>query len=409
MKTKIFLNVLLFLIMNALMFAQSDYETLQNFKSLYKQIEESIKNVSSVDECISISEKINNLRNEFMGSKTFLNKALYPENFESAFAKIENTLETKRTDLTQISTLTTQVGTLQTQVTELNQKNEELIKQINELMLKSERDQATITELKKLVAQLRGNINQRDLLVRDLVDSLLVEFIKSPQNLSPKESQAIMSKVNKANLFYNIERTIADNIQFTKVTQMTADDFSQMKKQYTDFDKVWKQIGPRLSSVYLNKKQKKSEIVQIDSLFIQWNAQIDGGIWRSINNLFVGKGIYLAPFNNSDLFVGNVSTFIDDEIKNLGVKSKSESEDVFHTFTDSVYNKTFAEKWLPVLIENNMMTQSQKDIIEAKIELWKKEATSSFSYWVYIITIAIILLVVVYIFQRTKKKSIKVE
>jgi len=409
MKTKIFLSVLLFLIINILLLAQSDYETLQNFKSQYKQIEESIKNVSSVDECNIISEKINNLRNDFTGNKTFLDKSLYPDNFESAFAKIEKALDVKKTDLTQISTLTTQVGSLQTQVTELNQKNEELIKQINELMLKSEKDQATITELKRLVAQLRGNINQRDLLVRDLVDSLLVAFIKSPQNLNQKESQAIMSKVNKANLFYNIERTIADNIQFTKVTQMTADDFSQMKKQYSDFDKVWKQIGPRLSSVYLNKKQKKSEIAQIDSLFIQWNDQINNGIWRSVNNLFIGKNIYLAPFNNADLFVTNVSAFIDEEIKNIGVKSKNESEDIYYTFTDSVYYKTFAKKWLPVLIENNMMTQSQKDVVEAKIEFWKKEATSSFSYWVYVITIIIILLVVVYIFQKTKKKSIKVE
>lgn len=409
MKTKIFLSVLLFLIMNALMIAQSDYETLQNFKSQYKQIEESIKNVSSVDECTVISEKINNLRNDFAGNKTFFNKALYPENFESAFVKIENALETKKADLTQISTLTTQVGTLQIQVTQLNQKNEELIKQINELMLKSGKDQATITELKRLVGQLRGNINQRDLLVRDLVDSLLVEFIKSPQNLSSKESQAIMSKVNKANLFYNVERTISDNIQFTKVTQMTAEDFSLMKKQYGDFDKVWKQIGPRLSSVYLNKKQKKSEIAQIDSLFVQWNDQINNGIWRSVNNLFIGKNIYLAPFNNADLFVTNVSAFIDEEIKNIGAKSKNESEDIYYTFADSVYYKSFSIKWLPVLIENNMMTQSQKDIVEAKIEFWKKEASSSFSYWVYVITIIIILLVVVYIFQRTKKKSIKVE
>lgn len=409
MKTKIFLSVLLFLIMNALMLAQSDYETLQNFKGRYKQIEESIKNVSSVDECTIISEKINNLKSDFAGNKTFLNKTLYPENFESAFVKIENALESKKTDLGQISTLTTQVGTLQTQVTQLNQKNEELIKQINELMVKSEKDQTTISELKRLVAQLRGNINKRDILVRDLVDSLLVEFIKSPQNLSQKESQAIMSKVNKANLFYNIERTIADNIQFTKVTQMTTDDLSQMKKQYTDFDKVWKQIGPRLSSVYLNKKQKKSEIAQIDSLFIQWNDQIDGGIWRSINNLFTSKNINLIPFNNANQFVDNVSAFINDEIKNLGVKSKNESKDIFYTFTDSVYYKTFVKKWFPVLIENNMMTQSQKDIIDAKIEIWKKEATSSFSYWVYIIAIAIIFLVVAYIFQRTKKKSIKAE
>src|SRR3989339_2159361 len=272
MKTKIFLGILFLFVISASIFAQSDYETVQNFKRQHKQIVEAIKNAVSPDDCNIIEEKINNLRNEFEGNKALLDKALYPDNFESSFEKIESAFQSKRTDLAQINILTTQVGTLQEQVLMLNQKNEDLMKRISDLTLKSEKDQADIANLKKLVSQLRGNINQRDLLVRDLVDSLLVEFIKSPQNLSPKESQAIMSKVNNANLFYNIERTIADNIQFTKVTQMTADDYSQMKKQYTDFDKVWKQIGPRLSSVYLNKKQKKSEIAQIDSLFIQWNA-----------------------------------------------------------------------------------------------------------------------------------------
>jgi len=409
MKAKMFLSVLLFLIMNALIVAQSDYETLQSFKSQYKQIEESIKSASSVDECTAISEKINNLRSDFVDNKTFLDKSLYPENFESAFTKIENALETKKTDLTQIGALTTQVGTLQTQVTELNQKNEELIKQINELMVKSEKDRATITQLNRLVSQLRGNINQRDLLVRDLVDSLLVEFIKTPQNLNQKEAQAIISKVNKGNLFYNIERTIADNIQFTKVTQMTPGDFSQMKKQHRDFDKVWNQIGPRLSSVYLSKKQKKSEIAQIDSLFVEWSSQINNEIWKSIHRQFLEKEINLIPFNNSDQFVSSVSAFIDNEIKNLDVKSREESENTFLAFIDSVYSKTVEKEWVPILFENNMMTQAEKDIIDAKIEVWKKEAGPSYSYWGYIIVGAIIIFVVAYMFQKKKKPAIKAD
>lgn len=407
MKTKIFFCVLLMFIMDSHMFAQSDYEALQNFKSRYKQIEESIKNISSLDDCNIIGEKINNLKNDFMSNKALLDKALYPENFESSFIKIEGEVESKKRDFAQISTLTTQVATLQTQVTALNQKNEELIKQIDDLRMKAERDQATILELKRLVGQLRANINQRDLLVRNLVDSLLVEFIKSPQNISQKEAKTIIARVKKENLFYNIERTIVDNIRFTRVTQMTADDFSQMKKQYHDFYKVWKQIGPRLSDVYLKTKQKKSEISQIDSSFVQWNDQINNEMWKSIYNLFQKKNINLVPFNNADTFVNSVSSFIDDEIKNLGIKSRDESENTFHVFTDEVYFKTVENKWIPILIGNNMMTQTQKAIIDTKIGTWKKGISSSYSYLVFVVVGVILLVAIVFLFRRLKKSFIK--
>ncbi|MBI3125410.1 MAG: hypothetical protein HYZ10_13500 [Ignavibacteriales bacterium] len=407
MKAKIFLVTLFLVAISSSIFAQSDYETVQNFKRQHKQIAEAIKNAASSDDCNIIEEKINNLRNEFAGNKALLDKALYPDNFESSFEKIESAFQSKRTDLAQINILTTQVGTLQEQVLMLNQKNEDLMKRISELTLKSEKDQADIANLKKLVSQLRGNINQRDLLVRDLVDSLLVEFIKSPQEMTQKERRVIITKVNKGNLFNNVKRTIEDNIRFTNVTQMTADDFSKMKKQQRNFDKVWKQIGPRLSSVYLKEKNKKLEISQIDTLFVQWNNQMNNEIWRSIHALFMEKNINLISFNNSNQFVDKVCSFIDEQIKNLEVKSTDESEEIFYTFTDSVYFKTVEKKWIPVLLENNMMTQTEKDIIDGKINEWKNEMTPSYAYLGFIIVGVIIIAAVLYAYKKTKKASSK--
>lgn len=407
MKTKIFLGILFLFVISASIFAQSDYETVQNFKRQHKQIVEAIKNAVSPDDCNIIEEKINNLRNEFEGNKALLDKALYPDNFESSFEKIESAFQSKRTDLAQINILTTQVGTLQEQVLMLNQKNEDLMKRISDLTLKSEKDQADIANLKKLVSQLRGNINQRDLLVRDLVDSLLVEFIKSPQEMTQKERRVIITKINKGNLFNNIKRTIEDNIRFTNVTQMTADDFSKMKKQQRNFDKVWKQIGPRLSSVYLKEKNKKLEISQIDTLFVQWNNQMNNEIWRGIHALFMEKNINLISFNNSNQFVDKVCSFIDEQIKDLDVKSTDESEEIFYTFTDSVYFKTVEKKWIPVLLENNMMTQTEKDLIDGKINEWKNEMTPSYAYLGFIIVGVIIIAAVLYAYKKTKKASSK--
>lgn len=406
MKTKIFFCFFHLFVICSFTIAQSDYELVKNFKRQYRQLEESIKNISSLEEYSAIGEKIASLKNDFAANKRLLDQALYPENYESAFLKIENEYEYQKVDLIFINTLTTQVETLQVRVQQLNKHNEELMTRISELKLNSQKDQATIIELKNLIAKLKGNINQRDLLVRDIVDSLLVEFSKLPQKINRKDAQAIVSKVNKENLFYNIERTISDNIQFTKVTQMTADDFSQMKKQYSDFNKIWEQIGTRLSSVYLNKKQKVSEIEQIDTMFTKWNDEINKGMWRGIYNQFLEKELYITQFNNSDQFVNNVCSYIDNEIKNIGVKSQKESESIYYAFADSVYFKKIERKWIPILIENAMITPNQKNIVVAKINTWKNEVTLTYSYWGLIIPAVAILLIIIYLIKKRKKRSI---
>ncbi|MCL6098578.1 MAG: DUF3450 domain-containing protein [Bacteroidetes bacterium] len=392
-------------------FAQSDYEKTQNFKTRYKQLEDAIKNAASIDECNVIGENIAKLKTDFTSDAVLLDKSLYPETFESSFTKIERALEVRKGDFTQIVELKTQVGTLQDQVSELSQQNEGLIVQIKQLQLKSTKDAQTIASLQKLVSQLKSNIAQRDELVRGLVDSLLAEFVKTPGTLNEVEKQAIFNKVDSGNLFYNIERTISDNIQFMKVTQTTPDDLSNMKKQYADFNKVWRQIGPKLADVYLNKRDKAAEIANIDNMFADWNSKINDEIWGQVNRLFREKQLPLLPFRNGGQFVNSVSSFVDDELKNLPVKGSSQAEKTFYMFTDSVYFKTVQPTWIPILIENNMMSSANKDTIEKRISTWKeKVAPASKWNWVYFVGgFIIIALLVAYFMKGRKKQPVSVE
>ena len=392
-------------------FAQSDYEKTQNFKTRYKQLEDAIKNAASIDECNVIGENIAKLKTDFTSDSALLDKSLYPETFETSFAKIERALEVRKGDFTQIVELKTQVGTLQDKVSELSQQNEGLIVQIKQLQLKSTKDAQTIASLQKLVSQLKSNIAQRDELVRGLVDSLLAEFVKTPGTLNEVEKQAIFTKVDSGNLFYNIERTISDNIQFMKVTQTTPDDLSNMKKQYADFNKVWRQIGPKLADVYLNKRDKATEIANIDNMFADWNSKINDEIWGQVNRLFREKQLPLLPFRNGGQFVNSVSSFVDDELKNLPVKGSSQAEKTYYMFTDSVYFKTVQPTWIPILIENNMMSSANKDTIEKRISTWKeKVAPASKWNWVYFVGgFIIIALLIAYFMKGRKKQPVNVE
>ncbi|MFA5805240.1 MAG: hypothetical protein WC879_11400 [Melioribacteraceae bacterium] len=396
-------------VLNQNTFAQSDREKVNNFDSRFKQYESAIKNAASLDECNIIGENIAKLKEEFAVSKTLLEKSLQI-NYDEEFLKIERALEVRKGDFTQIVQLTTEVGSLKDKVSELSQQNEGLISQIKQLNIRTAKDAATIASLTKLVAQLKSNIEQRDQLVRGIVDSLLQEFVKTPGTLNEAEKQAIYKKVDNGNLFYNIERTISDNVQFMKVTQMKAEDLSKMKEQYKDFNKVWRQVGPKLAEVYLNRRDKAAQVANIDAMFTDWNIRINDEMWGQVNKLFRDYKLALLPFRGGDQFVNSVTSFVDDEIKNYGVKSKTESENTFSAFTDSVYFKTVQPVWVPVLIENNLMTEANKDSVEKRIATWKeKVAPGSKMNWVYILGAIVIVGLVAAYFLKGKKKKVIIE
>lgn len=412
MKTNKFFFLIFLLtafVLNQNTFAQSDREKVNNFDSRFKQYESAIKNAASLDECNIIGENIAKLKEEFVDSKTLLEKSLQI-NYDEEFLKIERTLEVRKSDFTQIVQLTTEVGSLKDKVSELSQQNEGLISQIKQINMRTAKDAATIASLTKLVAQLKSNIEQRDQLVRGVVDSLLQEFVKTPGTLNEAEKQAVFKKVDNGNLFYNIERTISDNVQFMKVTQMTAEDLSKMKEQYKDFNKVWRQVGPKLAEVYLNRRDKAAQVANIDVMFTDWNIRINDEMWGQVNKLFRDYKLALLPFRSGDQFVNSVTSFVDDEIKNYGIKTSEESKRTFDSFTDSVYFKTVQPVWVPVLIENNLMTEANKDSVEKRITAWKEKVTpSSKMNWVYIIGAIVIVALVAAFFMKGKKRKVIVE
>lgn len=407
MKSKFYFLIFFVFAFGVTLHAQSDYEKTQNFKTRYQQLEAAIKNATSLDECNTISESIAKLKSDFLSDKGLLDNSLYPDNFESSFSKIERAVEIRKGDFTQITELTTEVGTLKDKISTISQENQGLISQIRTLQIRSAKDAQTIASLQKLVAQLKANIQQRDELVRGIVDSLLAQFVQMPNGLNEAEKQNIYTKVDAGNLFFNVERTIADNIQFMKVTQMTPDDLGEMKKQYKDFNKVWRQIGPKLAEVYLNRKDKTAQIANIDAMFADWNFRVNDEMWGQVNKLFREKKIALLQFKSGDQFVNSVSSFVGDEMKNLGVKSTSETENIYYAFTDSVYFKIVEPVWIPILIENNMMTDANKDSIDSYIAKWKEKVAPGTSLnWVYIGGGAVIVFLIIAFFLKGKKKPV---
>lgn len=388
--------------------AQSDYEIVQNFKIKYKEIEKNIKDAALLNELNAVVEKIDKLKQEYAEHKDLLDKSLYPDNYAKSFENLNTAYLMKQGDFTTIDVLQTEVVVLEQQVENLNKRNNQIIVMIDELETLRKKDKKTIAELENLIEDLRNSLWQRDRLVVEMMDKLIPPIMREKATLSAEDKRIVRRVENNEGVLQNVKVSIKDNIRFLEATSLNPDDIKAIQEQQKQFSDTWKAIGPKLVDVYADKDTKADELKEIDSLFIQWYYKsVDQNVWKSIRNELRARSIILKEFNYGDEFVHSVKLFIEDEIKNLGVKSDEASEKTYVSFIDSTWFATIKPMWLPYLIEGGLFTVEQKDEVEASIEEWKNELYPS-KLWLYIVIwlgIVIILLPAILLLLRRRKKS----
>jgi hypothetical protein len=246
------------------------------------------------------------------------------------------------------------------------------------------------------------------MLVAEMMDKLIPPIMREKATLSAEDKRIVRRVENNEDVLQNVKVSIKDNIRFLEAISLNPADIKAIQKQQEQFSDTWKAIGPKLIDVYADKDNKADELKEIDSLFIQWyHKSVDQNVWNSIRNEFGARSIILKEFNYGDEFVHSVKLFIEDEIKNLGVKSVEASEKTYVSFTDSTWFSTIKPIWLPYLIEGGLFTVEQKDEVEASIEEWKDELYPS-KLWLYIVIwfgIVIILFPAILLLIRRRKRS----
>jgi predicted nuclease with TOPRIM domain len=399
---KLFLTPLLVLFIISNITAQSDYEIVQNFKARYQQLEQQIKNAVSLDELNAVAGEIERLKNEFSTYRELLDRSLYPDNFEKSFDKLGNSLIIRKADFTQIDVLQTEVITLRSEVDELNKKNAELLNQIQLLEVQRKKDAETIAKLEKLVSELRASLKKRDELVYAIIDSLSPKLSGDVSALTQKEKEQIVAETEKKNVLYIVKKSLRDNNRFLEVTTLKPEDLNEVKQQQSNFVSLWQKVGPKLVDVYAGRKDKSQELKDIDALFTSWKTGIQREAWESIREDFALNNINLQSFYNGNEFTEIITAFINDEIKSYGVKSKEESQRIYSVFVDSVWYKTISNEWMPYLLENNMLTTQQKEMIEKKIAEWKETISPKDLTLIYVGVGVLIVLIVTFFLLRKK-------
>ena len=368
---KVILSIILLVFTNQ-SYAQSDFEISQNFKQKSMQLEEAINKAKNLEELNSIVADIDRFRNEYVEHKALLDKSLYPDNFDKTFEKLNMSFVIRNQDFTTIDVLKIENLQLKEQVALLNKRNAELMNKIQEFEYADKEDVKKITELEGLVAELKRSIRKRDELIVGIVDSLLPQPMREQAQLSSQERNSIYVESEKNNVLSNVKLSLLDNIKFIELTALEPDDLTEIKKQQNQFAEFWQGAGTNLVDIYAGENKNSKEIKEIDSLFSIWDFTLQQEVWRNIRDEFVYNNINLIEFTNGEEFTNVLTSFIDEAIKNIGVKSSEESNLTYSLFSDSTWFKVISTHWIPYLIENEMLDDKQNHTVEAKITIGKE-------------------------------------
>jgi FtsZ-binding cell division protein ZapB/SepF-like predicted cell division protein (DUF552 family) len=405
MKKNYFVNTFIAVIILCIFssaFAQSDYETVQNFKKEYKELEQAIKDADSLAQLDDVLTRINQLRGKYELDRDLLDKSLYPDNFSRSFEKLNTAFLTRQKDFSTIDVLHTEVSELKIQVEDLNQKNDELLSQVEDLEARSLKDKKSIARLEGLVADLRSSLRKRDNLVLAMIDSLMPPTSREKTILSEAEKKEVVSEEKEQNVLDNVRTTIDGNIRFLDVTSLKPDDLVQIREQQRDFAEKWQKVGTKLVEVYSTDKEKSNRLQEIETLFGKWNAAIRNEAWQSIKEEFATRGIQLNDFSDGDEFESSIAAFADNEVKNIGVKNEEDSKKTYNNFADSTWFAVIEPVWIPYLTEYKMISDKNKTDISNKISTWKGEIYPS-TWWIYLIIAVVVLLVIIFFITRRRK------
>lgn len=399
-----FVVLMLFGFIN-LLFAQSDREIVDNFNKEYSEIEQTIRNATSLEELNVVITKISNLKQNYAPHKELLDRSLYPDKYDKSIEKLNKAYLLRQGDFATIDVLQTEVSELRQQVEFLNARNNELLLQVRTLETQKQKDVKTIKKLENLVAELRSSIQERDNLVLSMIDSLMPPIMREKELLTAEDKNTVATEEQRDNVLNNIKTTIRDNIRFMQVTSLKPDDLNSIREQQKDFAGKWQKVGVKLVEVYAEDSKKTEELKQIEELFDNWHAAVSREVWDSINEEFSLNGIELRNFNNGEEFTNSVEMFIGDELKNLGIKSDEESKRVYANFADSTWFATIQPVWMNYLIENKMLTDANKEKIESKIVEWKNALYPSY-WWVYLIIAIVVVGGGAFFFMKGRKPRV---
>jgi regulator of replication initiation timing len=394
----LFASALLFLFLPGIntLVAQSDYQTVQDFKKEVQNIEQKIKEADSLNAAEQVSGEIDRLSSKYEPHKKLLDNGLYPDNFDKTIQRLRNSNNLRQGDFTQITELKTTVTTLQEEIDTLKVRNDALARQFAEL---ETQNKSEVAKLQGMISELRASLQRRDQLLISMIREMLPSDYETSDQLSSQEKQEIVSRAEQKNILANIKKAVNDNIRFLDATRLYPSDMRDVKAQYDNFSRIWNNAGSAIIDLYAEKKKRTEEVAEIKDAFDRWNAKINERVWSSINAEFAANSIYLAKFNSGDEFISTISSYISDEIMNSEARGEEKAQQEYEKF-DSTWSNKIKPSWMSFLLDNKMISEKGEDSIEIKLASWEDAVYPEKFNWLYVVIGVLVVTLIVVLFIR---------
>ncbi|MFZ4621528.1 MAG: hypothetical protein ACOYNS_13285 [Bacteroidota bacterium] len=381
---------------------RSNSEVKRDFEKEYKSLLKSINDAGTPEEMTKVGEKVTALEAEYKPYSAFLNKALFPDDFDTSIDKLkaqftysEQKVKAIGESAARIAELEAQVTVLTEQVGKLNGENASLLAQLKNA-------KASIDSLKGIVKTLRESIAKRDKAVFALVDSMFAQYDKNiqPNGDVQKNQQA---KLEKSNVLSNVKRAVADNLEFLSSTLLSGSDVAKLYAEQRTFESKWNGVKKLIGDAYLSNKEKASEIPAIDTMIMGWHAKVDDAFWKALNNTFSAAKLNVAPITAGSDIHNILAKFIDDQVTGTAPKSDVAPYDVYLAF-EKIWSEELKPVWVPVMKEHNMITDANVADLDTKVQLWYSKVKPG--NWLLYGLIGLVVLAAAYIlFSRMKKPA----
>lgn len=394
---------------------KSDLEVIQSFKQKLNDINKSMEKASTVQECVDISSRIDDLEKEYADNVKLLDQALYPDGYKGRITNVRTQLRMSQeklgvieTQFARITDLEAQVKSLTGKVDSLTGENANLLAQVNRMGEEAKgaaagavSTKALIDSLKNVINKLRNNIKERDQMIFALVDSLFMQYDKSVASMKDVEKQSLAGRLERRNVFTNMKKSIQDNMAFLQTTQLSSKDLVEMINEQKRFSSQWKAFGGKLQGLYEPGKKGANEVKEVQSLLDEWGQRVDATFWHGLNLAFQEHGLAVKSFNSGIEFKTNLLDFIDTQIKDAGAGKKDESFKTYESFYDSLWVLQLKPSWIPLLVDSGKISDADRQEIESGVANWGS-AVSPSRVWIYVLLIVVLLVVGYFLFMRKK-------
>jgi predicted nucleic acid-binding Zn-ribbon protein len=392
--------VLLLALMQTALFAQqSDYQIQQNFLSELNELTQQIDTTQSAEQLAQLEIELNELKTRYAEHEELINAALYPETYQNRVGATEEQLNIAIDNAsvieqlnTRISSLVGEVDAYRAEITDLNENSQALREQLQRAESNEERQAALLT-------QYRQNLEERNSFVSDFLQNLMSRY----QNVDLGTQQEIADAAERLddNPVEILRSIILDYINIVEESSsLETPDYVAMRAQHEYFQQVWGRIGTNLVNTFSpeNSSQTKTEI---DELMAAWLLSVDNELWESLNESFAQNGIELEVFTTPDEFYNAIYNYVDSGHVTSLERNSEEDFAVYQNF-NMFWNETVKAEWGDMLIEGEILSQSQISEIDIKLNDWEEASkpTSNLMFILLIVSVAVIIGLIVLLITK---------